>query len=398
MRIGLAFVVGVTLIPAAVVPAAAVDPPADQRCSAPSPTISHTVPWTHERLAPQRVWPLTNGAGVIVAVIDTGVDAAVPQLAGHVLAGVDVVNGGGTANQDCYGHGTFVAGLIAAQPLPGSGVVGIAPGVQILPIRQANNVNDGSAATLAASIRAAVRGGAKVINISASSFVPSADVRAAVVEATAADVLLVASAANAAQSGNPIAYPAAYPEVIAVGAIGPDGARSDFSEVGDYLDLVAPGTDVVSLSRGGNGHLMDSGTSYATAFVTGVAALVRAYHPRLRAAQVKHRIEQTADHPGTALPDPKMGWGAVNPYNAVTAVLPEEASIAAGRAAPAPAITIVTPAAPDTTQRDAALDFALRAVAVTAVGGLLAYLIPRGVRRRWHSVDDELKPKAGENK
>ena len=101
--------------------------------------------------------------------------------------------------------------------------------------------------------------------------------------------------------GNPTAYPAAFPGVVAVGAVGQDGKRSQFSEVGTYLDLVAPGVDIVSLSRAGIGHMVDNGTSYATPFVAAVAALVRSYYPRLTALQVKRRMELTADHPGTAL-------------------------------------------------------------------------------------------------
>src|SRR5439155_23371698 len=123
-----------------------------------------SVPWTIQRLGVSRAWELTKGDGVTVAVIDTGVDASVPQLSGHVLPGTDVVNGGGAANNDCLGHGTFVAGIIAAQPKQGTGVVGVAPGVNILPIRQANNASDGTAAGLARSIRLAADAGAKVAN------------------------------------------------------------------------------------------------------------------------------------------------------------------------------------------------------------------------------------------
>lgn len=357
------------------------------RCTMPSQKRLPEVPWTHHRLAPQRVWPLSKGEGVLVAVIDTGVDAGVPQLAGKVRRGLDVVDGVGGADDDCYGHGTFVAGIIAAQPAPGTGMVGLAPGVTILPIRQANGPTDGTAASLARAIRAAVDANASVINVSASSFFPNEELRSAVEYAADQDVLLVAAVANEAQQGNPTAYPAAYPQVLAVGSVGPDGKRSEFSEVGSYLDLVAPGVDVVSLSRAGTGHLVDSGTSYATPFVAATAALVRAYYPRLTAAQVKHRLEVTADHPGTALPDPQVGWGVVNPYQAVTAVLPEEHDAATVRAVPGP-IGQITTAAPDGTSRDAALEFTLTAVVVAGLVGLSAYLIPHGIRRGWRGAGE----------
>ncbi|WP_184847444.1 type VII secretion-associated serine protease mycosin [Allocatelliglobosispora scoriae] len=378
----------VALAAAAGLPGAAAAAAPTVNCTTPSQQLSREIPWTHKRLAPSRVWPLTRGQGVTVAVIDTGVDALVPQLFGKVLQGADIINGGGNANTDCYGHGTFVAGIIAAEPITGSGVSGIAPGVKILPIRQATGPNDGSSSTLANGIRAAVTGGASVVNISATAFFPSDDLRDAVRFAAERDVVLVAAAANEAQTGNPIAYPAAYPQVIAVGAIGQDGQRSEFSEVGSYLDLVAPGVDVVSLSRGGTGHLLDSGTSYATPFVTATAALVRAYHPKLTARQVMRRLELTADHPGAALPDPRVGWGVVNPYAAVTAVLAEEGGQPAKAVAGAP-VEVALPVAADTSAKTAALEFTIAVATVTAVIALVAYLVPHGIRRRWRSVDED---------
>jgi subtilisin family serine protease len=198
----------------------------------------------------------------------------------------------------------------------------------------------------------------------------------------------VAAVANEAQQGNPTAYPAAYPQVLAVGSVDRDGSRSEFSEVGAYLDLVAPGVDVVSLSRAGVGHLVDSGTSYATPFVAATAALVRSYHPKLTAAQVKRRLELTADHSGTALPDPQLGWGVVNPYNAVTAVLAEEHTDATGSSGRQAAVRLVVGAEPDTATRDAAIRFTLTAVVVAGLIGLVAYLIPHGIRRGWRGVDE----------
>ncbi|GGM03901.1 type VII secretion-associated serine protease mycosin [Dactylosporangium sucinum] len=352
------------------------------RCTTPSDTMLPGTPWTQERMAPQRVWPLTTGRGVIVAVIDTGVDASVPQLAGRVLAGVDVVNGVGTADQDCYGHGTFVAGIIGAAPRTGTGMTGIAPGVTILPVRQANGPSDGTSSGLARAIRLAVDGGARVVNISASAFLASAELRAAVEYAQARDVLLVASASNEFERGNPKAYPAAFPEVIGVGAIGQDGRRSNFSEVGASVDLVAPGVNVVSLSRAAPGHLVDNGTSYSTPFVAAAAALVRAYHPRLSAAAVKRRLELTADHPAGRTPNPEVGWGVVNPYRAVTAILPDEQGAAVTVTA-LPAVSPVLVAPQDTRARDAAIGFAAVTV-VTVVGAVvLGSVVPRGTRRRW---------------
>ena len=357
-----------------------------QQCSVPSTEIYKSVPWTNERLGLSRVWQLTKGDGVTVAVVDTGVDGSVPQLCGHVQPGVDVVNDGGPANTDCYGHGTFLAGIIAAQPREGTGVVGVAPGVSILPIRQANGTSDGNAAGLAKSIRLAADRGAKVVNISASAFLPNDDLRAAVDHASAKDVLLVASASNEANSGNPKAYPAAYPAVMAVGSIGRDGRRSDFSEVGDYLALVAPGVNIISLSRVGPGHLTDNGTSYATPFVAATAALVRAYHPELTAAQVKRRLELTADHAGVKVPDPQVGWGVVNPYNAVAMVLPDEQRAQGGPGRQGD-IRLPHGSVQDDRAAVAAKAFMFGLVGLALAALVLAYTLPRASKRRWQASD-----------
>ncbi|WP_156753235.1 type VII secretion-associated serine protease mycosin [Actinokineospora pegani] len=307
----------------------------------PAPQGSATeVPWAQKQLAPHRVWPVSRGAGVVVAVVDTGVDSSVPQLAGgRVLPGIDVIAPGARADSDCYGHGTFLAGIIAAGAGEGTAFVGVAPDATILPIRVATAVGEGkpgalTPASMAQGIRAAVDAGARVVNISASTAIDSPDLAAAVDHAEANDVVVVASASNGARDGATTPFPASYPSVIAVGAVDVAGARADFSQTGPHLSLVAPGVDVVSLGPKGPGHWQGSGTSYAAPFVAGTAALVRAYRPHLTAAQVKHRLEATANHPATTLPDPGLGWGTVNPMAAVTAILPGESTTAAPVVAP----------------------------------------------------------------
>ncbi|TVT62503.1 type VII secretion-associated serine protease mycosin [Amycolatopsis rhizosphaerae] len=319
--------------------------PNNQQTCLPAPQgMATAVPWAQQQLAPQRVWPLTKGAGVIVGVVDTGVDASTPQLAGKVQRGVDVTTTDrGPADSDCYGHGTFLAGIIAASSVPGTGFAGVAPDATIMPIRCATSAAGSTPGALtpegmARGIRQAVDSGAQVINVSASTTLPNAELAAAVRYAADHDVVVVASAANSAQQGDPVTYPASYPTVIAVGAVDANGQRADFSQTGPFLALMAPGVDVVSVGPGGPGHWQGSGTSYAAPFVTGAAALVRSYRPSLTAAQVKHRLEVTANHPAATLPDPRLGWGTVNLMAAVTAVLPEEsASGPAKVVAPPPA-------------------------------------------------------------
>lgn len=358
--------------------------PSGDKCLPPPVASAGTVPWAQQLLAPQRVWPLTRGAGVTVAVVDTGIDGSVPQLAGRVLPGRDVHNPGNhRADNDCFGHGTFVAGIIAAAPAPGTMFAGVAPDATVLPIRVIEDASDTSADTLATGIRAAVDAGARVINVSASTQTPDPNIDAAVAYAASRDVLVVASAGNDAQDGNPTPYPASNPSVLAVGAIDQTGKRASFSQSGGYMGLVAPGVDVCSLGPGGPGQWQASGTSYAAPFVSGVAALVRAYHPTLTAAQVLHRLEATADRPPANAPDPSFGWGTVNPLAAVTAVLPDEGPNGAV-AAPTPAAA----AAPRPVVRDEIggmlVTLSVLGTALVAAAACLAVrLVPSGMRRRW---------------
>lgn len=352
----------------------------------PAPTSSDSaVPWAQQQLAPQRVWPLTRGAGVTVGVVDTGVDAATPQLAGRVRSGTDVSTAvGGAANTDCYGHGTFVAGIIAAAPAAGTGFAGVAPDATILPVRWSNGAGNGSADTLAQGIRVAVDSGASVINVSASTDSSTPTLAAAVDYAAAHGVLIVAAAANGAHHGDAVTYPAWYPTVLAVGAIDSTGAHADFSQTGPYLGLVAPGVNVVSIGPGGDGQWEGNGTSYAAPFVSGVASLVRAYHPGLTAAQVRQRLLVTADHPAATLPATDLGWGTVNPMAAVTAVLPDEAAGVA---------TVVSPSAaqhpalvePDRLGVRLAVLAWCCAVGLVLLVGLAMRAWPAGRRRRWRA-------------
>jgi membrane-anchored mycosin MYCP len=197
-------------------------------------------------------------------------------------------------------------------------------------------------------------------------------------------VVVVAAASNDANNGNAKAYPAAYPSVVAVGAVQQDGSRADFSNTGDYLSVVAPGVGILSLGPRGPGHLVGDGTSYACPFVAGVAALVRAAFPTLTAAQVKRRLELTADHPPANMPDPQLGWGMVDPYAAMTQVLAGE---------PATARPAVLPPPPAATGWDWTwgLSIAIAGATMVVAFGLLTltWVVPRGRRRRWRPADAE---------
>ena len=220
-------------------------------------------------------WSVTKGAGVTVAVVDTGVDARHEDLAGQVLTGVDLsgrtpVVGGGI---DPNGHGTHVAGIIAAAD-NGVGGVGVAPEAKILPVRVLDEDGAGYASDVAEGIIYAVDNGATVINLSLGGPVLSAAQEAAIQYAAKKGVTVLAAAGNSGPGAAP-EYPAALPTVIAVAATTPDDAVASFSTRGSYVDVAAPGTMILS-SLPGNEYAYESGTSMATPFAAGVAALVRA--------------------------------------------------------------------------------------------------------------------------
>ncbi|MEU6353462.1 type VII secretion-associated serine protease mycosin [Streptomyces sp. NPDC047072] len=290
-------------------------------CSFPSDLIKGT-PWSLQRIVLDQLWQNTKGKGVKVAVIDTGVDIVNAQLKGAVADGTDYLHKGGNGKTDpTVGHGTKVAGIIAARKLDGTGFVGLAPEATIIPIRQNDDQGSGNVGTMIKAIRWAADNGADIINISqdTASKMP-ADVDAAFLSAVKyaqdKDVLIVAAAGNNGADGkSEKTYPAAYPGVLAVAASDRNNARAPFSQSGDFVGVAAPGIDMVSTVPVG-GQCVDQGTSFAAPYVSGVAALIRAKHPDWAYKQVITQIEQTADRakPGR---DDFVGWGVIDPAAAV---------------------------------------------------------------------------------
>ncbi|MCW3838864.1 type VII secretion-associated serine protease mycosin [Micromonospora yasonensis] len=373
---------------AARAPSGCVSPPAPARPVA-------ATPWPQQRYAPDRLTPLADGAGVVVAVIDSGVDRSHPQLAGRVLDGADFLDPGGDGTRDCAGHGTGVASIIAATARPGVAFRGLAPGARILPVRVSEQqVVAGresgrtvDAADFARAIRWAVDHDADVLNLSVVLYADNPAVRAAIAAAVRRDVVVVAAAGNLHDSGDPRPYPAAYDGVLGVGAIGVDGSRSPFSQTGPYVDLVAPGSDVL-MAAPGQGHHRAEGTSYAVPFVAATAALLRQYRPELGAAEVARRLVAGAD-PAPGRGD-GYGAGVLNPYRAVT----EVPGPVTGRPARQAALAVDRPdpaAAAREARRTAARDRALRVAGATGAAAtvvvLLALVLPRGARRRWRPAD-----------
>jgi membrane-anchored mycosin MYCP len=294
----------------------------DTSCSFPSDIIKGT-PWSLQRVVLDQLWQDTKGKGVKVAVIDTGVDTVNAQLKGAVANGTDFLHKGGTGKTDpTVGHGTKVAGIIAARKLDGTGFVGLAPEATIIPIRQNDDKGSGNVDTMIKAIKYAADAGAKVINISqdtASKMDP--DVDAAFQQAVKYaqdrhDALIVAAAGNDGADGKvKETYPAAYPGVLAVAASDRNNARAPFSQSGPFVGVAAPGIDMVSTVPVG-GNCVDQGTSFAAPYVSGVAALIRAKHPEWNYKQVITQIEQTADRTKAGRDD-FVGWGVIDPAAAV---------------------------------------------------------------------------------
>ncbi|MGC9670342.1 S8 family serine peptidase [Planosporangium sp. 12N6] len=290
-------------------------------------------------------WRTTTGAGVTVAVLDSGVDASHPDLAGQVLPGADFVDGSTDGRRDFVGHGTTVAALIAGRNDKSSGVAGIAPGAKILPVRVLDKENKYDDATVvAAGLRWAVDHGAKIANLSLGGSAHSDAIAEALRYAAAHDVVVVACTGNVTAGANytEVWYPAREPGVVAVaglaggedtgtpasgggtaagaGSGGGSEALWTGSLTGSPTVLAAPAVNLIGARPGG--YWKVQGTSFAAPLVAGSAALVRARWPTLDAANVINRLIRTARDLGPPGRDDRYGYGEVNPVAAVTATVP----------------------------------------------------------------------------
>jgi type VII secretion-associated serine protease mycosin len=280
-------------------------------------------------------WRVTKGAGVTVAVLDTGVDPTVPDLTGSVTTGPDYTLGADPPGyRPPHLHGTYIASLIAGHgsgPGRSGGVIGVAPEARILSVRvilddqepglDVYNDNAKYADAIPDGIRYAVSHGAQVINMSLGSTVPARATRLAIGYAISHNVVVVASAGNdgGSRSGfTPYSYPAAFTGVISVAAVGATGRRASFSDRNASVVISAPGVNVVGAGPGGE-YLIASGTSPAAAFVSGVVALIRSKYPQLVPALVTQALVSSARHRPAAGYSPGTGFGEVDAVAALSA-------------------------------------------------------------------------------
>ena len=331
-------------------PILALDRDTRASATAPGPDPLRSAQWALDQLDFESARRPLESSQVTVAVLDSGVDGSHEDLAGTVLPGWDAIAEKPGADTDSYGHGTHVAGIVAALAGNGLGGGSAAAGVRILPVRVLDNDGSGWSSDIANGIRWAADHGADVINLSLGGPNPSAAYRAAIDYAVnTRKAVVVASAGNEYQSGNPVSYPAADPDVVAVAASTSSGARASFSNTGSYVDLAAPGTSILApCPMGGtvcsktSPYTRMSGTSMAAPFVSAAAALLRAARPDSSAGQIRDWLASTATDAGASGRDDEFGSGIIAPSRALAA---------AGRPPAAPVLNPAAspPAAPPAT-------------------------------------------------
>ncbi|MEV4513305.1 S8 family serine peptidase [Dactylosporangium sp. NPDC049525] len=362
---------------------------------APAPAHAETVreqQWWLGALGIAKAQQVAKGDGVVVAVIDTGVDGAQPDLAGALLPGAGT--NGVTSEKgwdDPDGHGTQMATVLAGRGGDGPNhVLGIAPKAKLLPVAIpiGNRTLKTPEGTLAEPIRYAADHGAKIINMSFTLAddelkQPEAD---AIAYARAKGAILVAAGGNRPQGDNHVPLPARYPGVVTVAGTTRAGGLWDGSIADPTVDIAAPAQDIIGAapkSRYPSGFAVGSGTSGAAAIVSGVLALIWSKYPALDAANVLNRLFATARDKGTAGRDDAFGAGLIDPYAALTATVPP---VTADPLGPIPSPSAARPSTPLSAAATPRAPDGLGAPAIraAAVGGgslLLALLLIFGVGR-----------------
>lgn len=274
--------------------------------------------WHLNGMHAEEMWQTSKGSGVTVAVIDSGVDADLPDLHGQVLPGRDFSGVSGGSQTDYDGHGTAMAVLIAGtgKGLGGTGAMGLAPGARILPVR-VDDVTPKIRAehlSLARAIRFAADSEARIINISLGYPSENEEEAQALDYAVAKGKLIFAGVGNEAQIGNPVNYPAAHKGVVGIGAIDKDAKVTAESERGSQVALAAPGDDMYTTSKRGTGIRRSHGTSDASALASASAALLWSAHPDWTANQVLRVLINTAGGPKSGEKrNDTLGYGVVRP-------------------------------------------------------------------------------------
>ncbi len=279
---------------------------------------SYLSQWYLQKISGPAAWTLGTGSpSVVVAVIDSGVDAQHPDLAAKLVPGWSFTTA--SANTaDVLGHGTAVAGTLAAETNNGIGVAGVSWGSLIMPLVVVDANNFAAYSDIAAAIQYAADHGVRIMNISIGGNNASDALQSAVNYAWNKGALIFASAMNASTS-SPY-YPAACTHVVAVSATDSNDRLAGFSNYGSWVTLAAPGTDILSTANGG-GYSYWNGTSFSSPITAGVAALLLAANPKLTNQELLALLIATADDIGDPGFDSSFGWGRVNAARALAAIV-----------------------------------------------------------------------------
>ncbi len=291
--------------------------------TAPNDALYAKYQWNLPIMGTELGWELSRGsANVQVAVVDTGVDFNHPDLQGHLLDGINVIDQS-SAPRDDVGHGTHVAGIIAALVDNAEGVAGITWYNPILPVKVLDETGAGNTYSVAQGIIWATDHGARVINMSLGNYADAQFLHDAIKYAFDRDVVIVAASGN--DNTERPGFPAAYPEVFAVAAMDGNRAKASFSNYGDYIDAAAPGVNIASTYLQGQYAAM-SGTSMASPHAAALAALIRSINPQLTNTEVMDIMRQTAIDLGPKGKDPYFGYGQIDVAAALQRANPVRAS------------------------------------------------------------------------
>ncbi len=305
--------------------------------------------WALEAIQLSEAWETTTGSSeIIVAVLDSGAEMDHPDLVGNLIAGYDFVN---DDNQpwDDLGHGTHVASVIGGLTNNGEGTAGINWHVKVMPIKVLNERGVGSVQHIIEGFDFAIANGADVINLSLGAPETSRFLRRTVRQAVEDEgIVVVAASGNEFDQGNPISYPAAYEEVIAVGATDEDGNHASFSSSGTHLDLAAPGVEILAATWTGSGseYAYYTGTSMSAPIVSGVVSLMLAADSALSPAQISTLLTANAQDVGAFGWDEFSGHGIVNASASIGAVSGADVSTPTATLTPTPTSTLTPTSTP----------------------------------------------------
>ncbi|TFE31878.1 peptidase S8 [Cohnella luojiensis] len=280
----------------------------------PNDTLYSEYQWNLPEIATETGWKVTKGSeDVIVAVLDTGVQADHPDLIGRLVEGTNIVDPSSPPDDD-VGHGTHVAGIIAASVNNNEGVAGMTWLTKIMPVKVLDSSGAGSTYSVAEGIIWATNHGAQIINMSLGNYAEAEFLHDALKYAHERGVVLVAASGN--DNTDRPGFPAAYAEVLAVSATDSDETRAEYSNYGDYIDVAAPGTSIPSTYPGSR-YAALSGTSMASPHVAALASLVRAANPGLTNEEVMELLRRTAKDLGTSGQDAEYGFGQIDVRSAL---------------------------------------------------------------------------------